>query len=122
MRTSIRTSLVAGTVLAGILGWAGASPGLAADSGGIVWPAVSADELKGERARGVVDDFEMEAKIDGGKTSVDGAEMNNVISDGAFTGASGIVNVIQNNGNQAIIQNGVIVNVNVYQDALPAPQ
>ena len=35
----------------------------------------------------------------------------NVISDGAFTGASGLSTVIQNTGNNVLIQNATIVNV-----------
>ena len=35
----------------------------------------------------------------------------NVISDGAFSGASGLSTVIQNSGNNVLIQNATIVNV-----------
>lgn len=37
----------------------------------------------------------------------------NVISDGAFSGASGLSTVIQNSGNNVLIQNSTIVNVQV---------
>ena len=40
---------------------------------------------------------------------------NNLISGGAFSGASGIPSVIQNTGNNVLIQNGVIVNVQMKQ-------
>ncbi len=36
---------------------------------------------------------------------------NNILSDQAFSGASGIASVIQNSGNNVIIQNSTIVNV-----------
>lgn len=36
---------------------------------------------------------------------------NNVIAGGSFAGASGLPSVIQNTGNNVLIQNGVIVNV-----------
>jgi hypothetical protein len=36
---------------------------------------------------------------------------DNAITGGAFSGASGIPSVIQNTGNNVLIQNGVIVNV-----------
>lgn len=38
---------------------------------------------------------------------------NNVISDGAFAGAAGLPMVIQNSGNNVLIQNATIVNVQV---------
>lgn len=37
----------------------------------------------------------------------------NVISEGAFTGSSGLPTVIQNSGNNVLIQNSTIVNVQV---------
>jgi hypothetical protein len=40
---------------------------------------------------------------------------NNLISGGAFAGASGLPSVIQNTGNNVLIQNGVIVNVQMKQ-------
>lgn len=38
---------------------------------------------------------------------------NNMISDGAFSGAAGLPMVIQNSGNNVLIQNATIVNVQV---------
>lgn len=37
----------------------------------------------------------------------------NLVSDGSFTGASGFATVIQNSGNNVLIQNSTIVNVQV---------
>lgn len=36
---------------------------------------------------------------------------NNTIADGAFAGASGLPTVIQNSGNNVIIQNGTVLNL-----------
>ena len=36
---------------------------------------------------------------------------SNAVSDGAFTGSAGLATVIQNSGNNVLIQNSVIVNV-----------
>ncbi|MBE1159737.1 hypothetical protein IGX34_05020 [Dyella sp. 7MK23] len=36
---------------------------------------------------------------------------SNAIAGGAFAGASGLPSVIQNSGNNVLIQNGVVVNV-----------
>lgn len=88
-------------------------PGLGADP--IEWQAVSPEDLEQERARGVADDFKMKAKMNDSHVDANGTVSTNVIDNGAFDSASGIVNVIQNNGNNAIIQNGVVVNVNVFQ-------
>ncbi len=114
MTRTVRTALIALGGLAAFLAWGYPSPVLA-EEGGLDWAALSDSDLDTERARGVLEDFQMEATLNGGEVNVDGAEMANEIAGGAFAGSAGIVNVIQNNGNQAIIQNGVIVNVNVYQ-------
>lgn len=37
----------------------------------------------------------------------------NIVSDGAFAGASGLSTVVQNSGNNVLIQNATIVNVQV---------
>lgn len=97
----------------------GSIQGLAADPIDAAWVALPEAELADERARGVVQNFEMTAELNGGTTQIDGAVMTNNIAGNAFAESAGIVNVIQNNGNQAIIQNGVVVNVNVYQNAAP---
>jgi hypothetical protein len=36
---------------------------------------------------------------------------NNSIADAAFSGASGLATVIQNSGNNVIIQNGTVLNL-----------
>ena len=38
---------------------------------------------------------------------------NNTITEGAFSGASGLPTVIQNSGNNVIIQNGTVLNLTV---------
>ena len=38
---------------------------------------------------------------------------SNAISDGAFAGASGLPIVVQNSGNNVLIQNSTILNLNV---------
>lgn len=45
--------------------------------------------------------------------AVNVATGNNVIADGAFTAASGMPMVIQNSGNNVLIQNATIVNIQV---------
>ncbi len=116
MTRTVRTALIALGGLAVFLAWGYPSPALA-EEGGLDWAAVSDSDLDNERAQGVGEDFQLEATLNGGEVTVDGAEMVNEIADGAFAGSSGIITVIQNNGNQAIIQNGVAININVYPDA-----
>ncbi len=83
------------------------------------WQAVSPAELATARAKGLDEFFEFEAEIeDNGMITVSGDGTNTIFS-GAFTGSSGLSNVILNNGNGAIIQAGIAVEVNVHPG--PAP-
>jgi hypothetical protein len=80
------------------------------------WQAVSQVELDATRAKGHIFDFD--ATLTGNTITVSG-DATNTIDDHAFTHFSGLANVIQNNGNGAIIQAGIAVTVNVYSG--PAP-
>lgn len=114
MTSTVRTALIALGGLAVFLACGYPSPVLA-EEGGLDWTALSDSDLDTERAQGVSQDFQMDATLNGGEVNVGDANMANDIAGGSFAGSAGIINVIQNNGNQAIIQNGVVVNVNVYQ-------
>lgn len=46
-------------------------------------------------------------------SATDNVTGNNTVSGGAFTGASGLATVIQNSGNNVIIQNGTVLNLTV---------
>lgn len=59
------------------------------------------DVVNDARLRGVVT----------GNSATDLVTGSNFISDGAFTGASGLPIVIQNSGNNVLIQNSTIVNL-----------
>ncbi len=83
------------------------------------WQAVSPAELATARAKGLDEVFDFEAEItDNGIITVSG-DGTNTIDSSAFSSFSGLSNVIQNNGNGAIIQAGIAVEVNVYPG--PAP-
>lgn len=60
----------------------------------------------------VVNDNQLKGVVADNKASNLTTGMN-VISDGAFSGASGLSTVIQNSGNNVLIQNSTIVNVQV---------
>ncbi|HEX2540204.1 MAG TPA: hypothetical protein VHM00_03875 [Caldimonas sp.] len=62
-----------------------------------------ADVLNDMKLRGVVSD----------NRAVNVTTGNNVISDGAFAGTTGLPMVVQNTGNNVLIQNATIVNVQV---------
>jgi hypothetical protein len=62
-----------------------------------------ADVLNDMKLRGVVSD----------NKAVNVTTGNNVISEGAFAGTSGLPMVVQNTGNNVLIQNATIVNVQV---------
>ena len=83
------------------------------------WQAVSPAELATARAKGLDEIFDFEAMITGNGTITVSGSGTNTISGGAFAGSSGLSNVILNNGNGAIIQAGIAVEVNVYPG--PAP-
>lgn len=46
-----------------------------------------------------------------GNTSIGGVTGNNFIKDGSFSNTQGLVNVIQNSGNNVLIQSSTIVNM-----------
>ena len=48
-----------------------------------------------------------------GNSAKDNVTGNNTITGGAFAGASGLPTVIQNSGNNVIIQNGTVLNLTV---------
>ena len=68
-----------------------------------------------ERRRAGTDVFN-DAQLRGvvtNNSAVNVATGNNVISDGAFSGQSGIPLVVQNSGNNVLIQNATIINLQV---------
>jgi hypothetical protein len=82
---------------------------------------VSDSELAGQRARGsgdVIDASEYDTQINNltekgrvDHNSVSGSNTgNNIVTNSAFAGASGFATVIQNSGNNVLIQNSTIVN------------
>ena len=80
--------------------------------------ALSEDDLAGNRGEGVdMDDMTLnEIEMDG--TNHSNSVMNSVtgqnfIGNGAFNGANGMFDTIQNSGNNVLIQNATIVNINV---------
>ncbi len=80
--------------------------------------ALSEDDLAGNRGEGVaMDDMTLnEIDIDGsnhGNTVMNSVTGQNFIGNGAFNGASGMFDTIQNSGNNVLIQNATIVNINM---------
>lgn len=78
---------------------------------------VSADEL--EKARGregfditAINNMNVQATLTGNAANNNVTGMN-IIDHGAFTEASGMFSVIQNSGNNVIIQDSTIVNVTI---------
>lgn len=77
------------------------------------------DELDNVRGRGV-DGFDIitlnnqkVAALLSGNTANNNVTGYNIIDNGSFEGASGLVSVIQNSGNNVIIQDSTIVNVTI---------
>jgi hypothetical protein len=76
---------------------------------------VTDDELSLHRGQGLKESTISVADLNNNVINVGpGASLtngNNVISDGAFNNSSGIASVIQNSGNNVIIQDSTVVNV-----------
>jgi len=77
-------------------------------------PAVLAESL--ETLRGGADLYLNDIKSDGIVRDNQASNLttgNNWVSEGSFTGASGFPTVIQNSGNNVLIQNATIINLQV---------
>jgi hypothetical protein len=82
------------------------------------YAAVASGDLGEERARESVGDFTLarsalKATMAGNTAITNNMTAYNIIDNGAFTDAGGIVTVIQNTGNNVIIQNLTDVNVTI---------
>jgi len=106
-------------------GWGFASAGDAADALATNSP-LSDSDLATQRARGsgdVINIGEINAQISeiGQNAKLDhnivenSTTGSNTVSNGAFTNASGLATVIQNSGNNVIIQDATIVNYSAHQ-------
>lgn len=79
---------------------------------------VSADKLDQARGMGGVVDITTRNNIDvegilSGNTASNNVTGFNIIDHGAFTDAGGFISVIQNTGNNVLIQDTTLVNINV---------
>ncbi|MEW5791422.1 MAG: hypothetical protein ACOY5C_12780 [Pseudomonadota bacterium] len=112
MKQFARRALLSGTLLGTLLSGGAALADAPVDSFAM-GHAVSEAELghqRGTFAPGV-DINELMKASSNGNSVYSSFTGSNAIEGGAFGGASGIVNVIQNNGNNVIIQNAVIVSI-----------
>lgn len=83
--------------------------------------AVSTDVLEANRAKAgleidkvFINDQELNGSVSG-NVAINTRSGANVITDAAFSDASGIINSIQNTGNNVLIQSATIVNVSIEQ-------
>jgi hypothetical protein len=74
--------------------------------------AVTPAALDGARARGVPDVGTSDSSTSLGSITVNGG--NAAAIQGAFTGAAGLFTVIQNTGNNVVLQNATVVNINIH--------
>lgn len=79
--------------------------------------AVSIDELEKERGREGIDitalnNMNLQATLNGNAANNNVTGMN-IIDHGAFTNAGGMFSIVQNTGNNVIIQDSTIVNVTI---------
>lgn len=79
--------------------------------------AVSLEELDGERGKGGVDPIILSKStaiaVLEGNSAMNTVSGINSIDNGSFTGASGMFSIIQNSGNNVIIQDSTVYNVTV---------
>jgi hypothetical protein len=100
--------------------WAGERPAAVAKdkSQSLPWSMgvpVSGDMLDQTRGMGGQTNIDKIAStLDNPTATIFGSNFNNAISTGAFAGASGIVNVIQNAGSNVVIDNSVQVNLSFH--------
>ena len=86
-----------------------------ADSG---YKVVSLEALEEQRGkRGVIDvETLAQAQLNGelsGNVAINTVNGNNIIDNGSFKEASGLISVIQNTGNNVLIQDSTVVNVTI---------
>ncbi len=75
--------------------------------------ALDDDSLAANRGGAQISDMKLEGVVAENQAVNIGATGTNVISQGAFTNAAGVPMVVQNSGNNVLIQNATIVNVEV---------
>lgn len=87
-----------------------AGPAAAFEEGPAAWTAISPAELDAQRAMGAEADFD--GTVTNSTVQIgDDVSMTNDISGNAFQGAAGMFNVIQNNGNNNVINAGLSVSI-----------
>ena len=96
-----------------------AEAGLGEDDAFIMSNALSEEELSGERGEGVVliDEISVNQAdlnaVSMGNSVADSMTGDNYIGSTAFNGANGMIGVIQNTGNNVVIQKSTIVNISL---------
>ena len=78
--------------------------------------ALSEEDLSGQRGEGIDDLIFNQADLDGsnhGNSVANSVTGGNFIGNSAFNGAQGLFGVIQNSGNNVLIQKATIVNISV---------
>lgn len=107
----IKTAALLSLSLASPLAWA--EPAAVSAPASALGNAVTDDALLNERGKALVTNVN---DLDGAvyqNSAQDVITGNNFITDGSFTGNSGLSTVIQNSGNNVLIQNALILNVQV---------
>ena len=104
------------SILVGILGCIGLAHGGSLDTKkwGHPVPSTQLDAQRGGMDRGpiTINANMLNAKLYD-NSAIGNVTGNNTITGGAFAGASGLPTVIQNSGNNVIIQNGTVLNLTV---------
>lgn len=116
MKHAILVLIAGGSVLAGSATWAEDAPGAVAS------PAETPAAFDAALPDSALSDFRGGATITNtndldaslyGNTALDTLTGGNLVTEGALAGMSGVSTLIQNSGNNVLIQNAVILNLQV---------
>lgn len=115
MNHAILIFFAAGTALAGQLVWADGTLATSDSSEmtAVFDVAVPDSELSNYRGGATISNMnDLDASLYG-NIALDSATGSNLVTEGALAGMSGLSTVIQNSGNNVLIQNAVILNLQV---------
>lgn len=88
--------------------WAGDPQGV----GSFFESTVPGEVMSAQRGKAVITTMELDGSVQD-NTAINNATGRNVITGGAFTNASGLSTTIQNSGNNVLIQNATILQLDV---------
>lgn len=115
MKHALLIFFAAGSALAGQAAWADETPATrdASEMTALLDMALPDSELSNYRGGATITNLnDLDATLYG-NTALDTVTGGNLVTEGALAGMSGVSTLIQNSGNNVLIQNAVILNLQV---------